>query len=336
MSSTFLRRGAVLVAVAALALAGCSDDGGNTSSPSGSGTPGASATPSGDAATPGVPATFATAATTCTPVEGSESKLVSAATLGGDLGTTPTITVDASYEVPEQGEVATLCIGDGPVLEEGNVATYLSRAVTIADGTELYVATAPGYMSVAKGELDQGALAGLTVGTRFAVTFPNDGTPAVQVYELVDVLAQDKFVTDAKVGDAGLPTVDAPQGEKPTVTLPEGGLATTAPGVTRVVLEEGDGDVVKQTDTIKAFYLGVNGSDGKEFDSSWTRGDEPSEFPLTGVIQGWTHGLEGLKVGTTVMLVIPPVLGYGTSPTSELATETLVFVVTIDSVVAAK
>jgi len=330
VSSTFLRRGAVLVAVAALALAGCSDDDATTG-PSGTPTPGATGT-----ASPGAPAVVDTVATSCTPVTGSDSGLVAAATLGGDLGTVPTISVDASYEVPESGEVVVLCTGDGPALVEGGVATYLSRAVSVADGTELYVTTTPGFMAVASGEFENGALAGLTVGTRFAVAFPNDGSPAVQVYELVDGLAQDDFVTDAQAGDAGLPTVTAPAGEKPTVTLPAGGLATTAPGVTRVVLEEGDGEVVEPTDTIKAFYLGVNGSDGEEFDSSWSRGTEPSEFPLTGVIQGWTHGLAGLKAGTTVLLVIPPALGYGTSPSSDLATETLVFVVTIDSVVDAK
>jgi len=341
VSSTFLRRGAVLVAVAALALAGCSDDGG--SSPTGQPTPSADGptTPGEpDGATtsplPDVEATFDTVATSCTPTADEGSALAAAMTLGGALGTAPTVTIDPSYSVPEKGEVAVLCTGDGPVVDEGSVTTYLSRVVTVADGSQLYVTTTPGMITAAAGTIEQGALAGLTVGTRFAMAMPNDGTPAVQVIELVDVLPTAEFVTDAKVGDAGLPTVSAPRGTKPTVTMPEGGITTSARGATRVVLEEGDGDVVTTADTIKAFYLGVDAADGTEFDSSWSRGTEPTEFPLSGVIAGWTHGLAGLKVGSTVLLVIPPALGYGADPSHDLATRTLVFVVTIDSVVDAK
>ena len=50
--------------------------------------------------------------------------------------------------------------------------------------------------------------------------------------------------------------------------------------------------------------------DGTQFDSSWDRG-EPATFALTGVIAGWTQGLVGQTVGSQVLLVIPPDLGYG-------------------------
>lgn len=331
MSSTFLRRGAVLVAVAVLALAGCSDDSPGAGETTGTGTPDATST-----ATP-TPGTYDTAATSCTPVEPGESKLLAAATVTGDVGTTPEITVDPKLEVPDTGETIVSCTGDGPKIAEGELVSFLARVVTVADGSLLGATADPMFFPTpaTTGELATGALAGLTVGTRILSAFPNSGSPAVQVFEIVDTFPTTPEVTDAKVGDAGLPTATAQAGTKPTVQVPDGGVVAPR-GITRVVLDEGDGPVVETTDTIAAHYLGVQGSDGTEFDSSWSRGDEPTEFSLAQVVSGWTHGLAGVKAGSTVMLVIPPAYGYGLTQGHELATETMVFVVTIEKVVDAK
>ena len=50
--------------------------------------------------------------------------------------------------------------------------------------------------------------------------------------------------------------------------------------------------------------------DGKEFDSSYKRG-EPSEFPITGVIKGWTEALQLMPVGSKWKLYIPSEIAYG-------------------------
>ena len=65
-------------------------------------------------------------------------------------------------------------------------------------------------------------------------------------------------------------------------------------------------------ETIKANYFGWT-SDGKIFDSTNKEGSPvtPIEFSLTGVIPGWTEGLAGQRVGSTVKLVIPTEMAYG-------------------------
>jgi FKBP-type peptidyl-prolyl cis-trans isomerase len=74
-------------------------------------------------------------------------------------------------------------------------------------------------------------------------------------------------------------------------------------------VKEGTGKAPKATDTVQVHYRGTT-IDGKEFDSSYKRG-EPIEFPLNGVIKGWTEGLQQMKEGGKAMLYIPSNLAYG-------------------------
>lgn len=76
-------------------------------------------------------------------------------------------------------------------------------------------------------------------------------------------------------------------------------------------LKEGDGAVATADSTVNANYFGWT-SDGKIFDSSKKGGAAtPIEFPLSGVIAGWTEGLTGVKQGSTVKLTIPADKAYG-------------------------
>lgn len=87
------------------------------------------------------------------------------------------------------------------------------------------------------------------------------------------------------------------------------GVKTTASGLQYQVVQEGKGDSPKETDTVKVHYTGtlVN---GEKFDSSVDRG-EPAEFPVNGVIPGWTEALQMMKPGAKWKLFIPPDLAYG-------------------------
>lgn len=83
----------------------------------------------------------------------------------------------------------------------------------------------------------------------------------------------------------------------------------TASGLVYEVLKEGKGATPKATDTVEVHYHGTL-TNGEVFDSSVDRGKTIS-FPLNRVIKGWTEGLQLMKEGGKVRLVIPPELGYG-------------------------
>ncbi len=92
-------------------------------------------------------------------------------------------------------------------------------------------------------------------------------------------------------------------------------LAAQAPVTELVITDDvvGSGDEVTEGATVTAHYVGVSASTGAQFDASWDRG-APISFPLDGVIQGWSKGLLGMKVGGRRTLVIPGDMAYGQHP----------------------
>jgi FKBP-type peptidyl-prolyl cis-trans isomerase FklB len=87
------------------------------------------------------------------------------------------------------------------------------------------------------------------------------------------------------------------------------GVKTTSSGLQYKVLKEGNGPQPQGSDIVTVNYRGTL-IDGTEFDSSYKRG-EPATFPLTGVIKGWTEGLQLMKVGSKYQLWVPANLAYG-------------------------
>lgn len=87
------------------------------------------------------------------------------------------------------------------------------------------------------------------------------------------------------------------------------GVQTTASGLQYRIIEEGQGETPDANDRVTTNYRGTL-IDGTEFDSSYKRG-EPMEFPVNGVIPGWTEALQMMKAGAKWELVVPPELAYG-------------------------
>ena len=86
---------------------------------------------------------------------------------------------------------------------------------------------------------------------------------------------------------------------------------TTASGLIIEDTLEGTGDTATAGQMVSVHYTGWL-TDGTKFDSSKDRND-PFDFPLGGrrVIAGWDEGVQGMRVGGTRKLTIPPELGYG-------------------------
>jgi peptidylprolyl isomerase len=114
---------------------------------------------------------------------------------------------------------------------------------------------------------------------------------------------------------------------KPEVRVPDG----DPPKELEIIdIVEGDGAEAKAGDLVTVQYVGVDFSEGEQFDASWDRG-QPFPFQLGGgqVIPGWDEGVAGMKVGGRRELVIPPDQAYGSQgfPPDIAPNETLVFVI---------
>lgn len=126
---------------------------------------------------------------------------------------------------------------------------------------------------------------------------------------------------------AGFPKVTLAANGAPTIGTTQN-LST--PKSTKVgVLKQGTGTKVKKSSTVSVQYAGVIWKTGKVFDSSWQRG-APTSFAVTGVVKGFQKALIGHRVGSQVIVAIPPKDGYGSNPPSGIGkTDTLLFVIDI-------
>ncbi|MBL3686329.1 FKBP-type peptidyl-prolyl cis-trans isomerase [Leucobacter zeae] len=133
----------------------------------------------------------------------------------------------------------------------------------------------------------------------------------------------------AQKAPKGFPSVELDKDGAPTITMPKG----DAPKQLEVAtLIEGDGETVKPGDRVYVNYRGVIWRTGEEFDSSWSRG-EPANFTTTGVIGGFQKALEGQKVGSQVISVVPAEDGgYGAAKLEQMGhqkDDVMVFVLDI-------
>ena len=87
------------------------------------------------------------------------------------------------------------------------------------------------------------------------------------------------------------------------------GVIVTATGLQYKVINSGSGATPGPTDTVRTHYHGTF-IDGRVFDSSVDRG-APLEFPVNGVISGWTEALQLMQEGDKWQLFVPPELAYG-------------------------
>lgn len=127
-----------------------------------------------------------------------------------------------------------------------------------------------------------------------------------------------------------LPSATGEFGDPPQVDVPDADPPNT---MQVAVLSEGEGREVVAGDLLVTNYLGMTWDGSEPFDTSFDR-DQPAAFSIGvgNVISGWDQALVGQTVGSRLLLVLPPDLGYGDNPPADSgidAGDTLVFVVDI-------
>lgn len=257
----------------------------------------------------------------------------------GGVGESITAEWSSAIEPPEETTVTTVVEGDGAAVADGDtVSTYLwvGNGTTQKQVLSDYDNGAPQPIPNDPDQLDpvfRSLLEGQTYGSRVvAVALASDVLGEEENDLGVDPAASLVIVADLVEKEAVAPTPtddkaqDASPDEQPTVVEEDGkptGLdfsgvdepALDAP-VQRVVLKEGTGRALKASDTVTVDYLGSTYDASAPFDESYSRGT-PLNSPLSGLIQGWSIGLTGVKVGSRVLLQIPPAFGYGAQGSGE-------------------
>ena len=289
-----------------------------------------------------------TASTACEPTaSGSVSDAVK---VTGDFGAKPTVEF-ASPLTATETERTVVIEGKGEQVVSGD---KVNVDISLYNGTTGEVATATEYDGKTTTPFtvgETGLLTGITktldcstIGSRVVgVISAADGfgeagseglaiaatDPLVFVVDVVSVVPPLEVEAYADMKD--MPTVEFAADNEPTVTIPD----IDAPASTRIgVMKEGDGEVVGAGADVTVQYRGVNWATGKEFDSSWSRG-EATSFNTAQVVNGFRAAIEGQKVGSTVISVVAPVDGYGATGSQDGAigpTDTMVFVIDIVSV----
>lgn len=287
-------------------------------------------------------------ACTATP-SGEQSAKIS---VSGKFGSEPEVEIPAPVTATNT-ERDVVIQGDGDVVEHGMIASVNYVIYNAETGERLeasnYSENGDALFPVDDTRLLPGMVKILectTVGSRvvgivpasdaFGEQGPQFGIGAtdsiVFVFDVTDAAEAPEEPKPAPPADPESWTENVPDvdltGDVPVVTLPE----QMPDRLLLAVLEEGDGAVVEADSTVLVDYQGTSWDTGEIFDQSYTRG-EPASFPVTGVIEGFSAAMIGQKVGSTVLVTIPPEYAYGTDPSRHpLGGQTLVFLIQIRDV----
>ncbi|MFF4801925.1 FKBP-type peptidyl-prolyl cis-trans isomerase [Streptomyces sp. NPDC001351] len=256
-----------------------------------------------------------------------------AITAGTKFGEKPTV-AKGTGEPSKNLAVKTLIAGGGKTVAENDYvqAHYLGQiwdTAKVFDNS--YDRKTPLIIQLAEGSIIDGWRYGLTgkkAGSRVQMAVPPTWGYGTSGNSQAGIKGTDTLVfvvdvqatfnakssakgTDVAQKDAALPKVGTnTDGAAPSIDVPKKAAPTKL--VANYVIE-GDGPVVGAQDTVLVQYKGVFWDSGKEFDSSYSRGALTS-FGLQQVVKGWGQGLTGKKVGSRVLIVVPPNLGYGDKP----------------------
>lgn len=263
--------------------------------------------------------------------------------VSGAWGTLPKVTIPAPFAI-DKTQAKVLIAGKGAEVTADGLFSFRYYLAAGPTGKKLEesFSSKSDFTTTLSGLIKgfQTTLVGKKAGSRvlLAVTGPDgydaqggsqDGSIKVgdTLVFVVDIVGaavtqpSGKTVTPPK----GLPTVTGGAADKPTVTLP----GTAAPAaMSAVSLIEGTGPKVAKGDTILVRYVGYSWKTGKLIDDGF---GTPTSGKLSDLIPGWQTGLVGRKVGSRMLLVLPPADGFpkGSNNPPVEAGDTVVYVIDI-------
>jgi FKBP-type peptidyl-prolyl cis-trans isomerase len=288
---------------------------------------------------------------------GSSANANAAVKVTGTFGKSAKVSIPAenastklAISTPIKGTGAALASGDSALADlvvykwSGTKHTLLDS--TFASGPQMIPADMglPGLTT---------ALKGARLGSRIVAVLPpkygygTEGNSELEVTGkdtlvwVIDLLQQyssTQSATGSQVSTGGgkLPSVSAKPNQAPTVTVPKNSPPAKL-SVTTLI--KGSGAKLAKGDTVVTQYVGVDWRTGKQFGTSWpSTSDTAGEllsFEVGGeqVLPGLSDAMAGVTVGSRVMVVIPPSLGYGPEGGQASAgikkNDTLVFVVDV-------
>ncbi|MEE1794066.1 FKBP-type peptidyl-prolyl cis-trans isomerase [Streptomyces sp. BE308] len=271
-----------------------------------------------------------------------------AITAGAKFGEKPTL-AKGKGDPPKELKTEVISEGDGAKLKNGDAiqVNYLGQSW---DSTKPFDNSfdrkQPFDLTLGAGMVIQGwdkGLVGQKVGSRVQLVIPpalgygeqgqGDIKPNATLVFVVDVLKATQIPASAKGSEVAQDNIDLPKvgtktdGKAPTVTIPKSDPPKKL--VSNYILES-DGAVIKESDSVVVNYVGLVWKGGKQFDSTYAQG-KTQTFPLAQItLKGLKDGLIDKKVGSRVLLVIPPDQAFGDKAQQSIpAKSTLIFAVDI-------
>ncbi|MBR4399949.1 MAG: FKBP-type peptidyl-prolyl cis-trans isomerase [Aeriscardovia sp.] len=246
-----------------------------------------------------------------------------------------------------QKSYSVLIPGTGAQLKEGETVCYQYVVYNARTGSKIDSTwkQAPSCSLTLNNSLDsdfEQAIASQKIGASIAFGTPgtqesssasgaaNSGDAYISVMTLMSVLKTLPKAEGAKVENipSDLPKVTSnPSTGEPSLDF--NNYKSDGKFVAQTIIK-GSGPVVPSSGSVVVKYSGWVLSSKKQFQSTWSEGNTTASFSLSNTIEGFQKGLAGQTVGSQVLLIIPPSMGYGSTAQSGIpANSTLVFVVDI-------
>jgi peptidylprolyl isomerase len=279
----------------------------------------------------------------CTP-PASSGNASSVVTATGDFGGSTTVAEFPTPLTTSKLQVSVLSQGDGEVVQPGDYVDFVATQYDSSTGDVAYDAQTARYGASDQSDLNK-IFECVTVGSRIAAVVPTgesaeDTSSAVLVIDVLDRI-QRKADGRSKLPTRGFPAVvTAPDGT-PGITVQDEAAPTT---LKSAVLKSGNGATVAEGDSVILQYSVYNwGSPATLLDSSWTAA-APRTYAAkafdttdgTGLFPGTEDAVIGQKVGSQVIVIVPPDKSYpsgAAAPDNGTADTTRIYVLDILKIV---